>query len=187
VAFASLALAVLLSAALAPPDRGALRPLGIVFAVCVVLDIALGALFEATDAAVVWDTFPAYGDALLPSSDRLFAFSPAWRNLTENTYLIQAGHRMLSYGLWLVALGALAVSLVRGGPRAAPLLLFGLLSLDGALGVATLLLAEPPALSIAHQVCGVLVLAAALACFRAPTANVTAPAVRSVHMAPAIR
>jgi heme A synthase len=111
----------------------------------------------------VWTTFPGYDDALMPSSDRLFAFSPAWRNVTENLYLVQAVHRLLSMALWFAALAWLVAAMWRAERRWRPALLFGLLSLDAALGVATLLQGEPVVLSIAHQVGAVLVLAAALA------------------------
>jgi hypothetical protein len=118
VAFASLALAFLLCAATdsAPqPDRGQSRRLWrAVWAFFLALNIAFGALLEATDGAVVWSTFPGYADGLLPSADRLFAFSPTWRNVTENVYLIQASHRVLSVGLCLAALMALIATVWPG-------------------------------------------------------------------------
>jgi heme a synthase len=168
VTFASLALALLLAATLSEvrPHRrdGEARLLFAAgFAFFIALDVAFGALFEATDAAVVWGTFPGYVDGLLPGPDRLFAFSPAWRNVTENVYLIQACHRVLSIALWIAALVTLAAAWWRGSRLGGPALLFGLLTLDGALGVAILALDEPAALSISHQACAVLVLAAALA------------------------
>jgi cytochrome c oxidase assembly protein subunit 15 len=167
VTFASLAMAFLLCAAIDPgakADRGRSRRLwAAVWAVLVALDIAFGALLEATDGAVVWSTFPGYADGVLPSLDRLFAFHPAWRNITENVYLIQASHRVLSVGLWLAALMALAATAWRRQRLAWPALLFGLLTLDGALGVATLAKALPAVLSITHQFAAVLVLVAVLA------------------------
>jgi cytochrome c oxidase assembly protein subunit 15 len=163
VSFASLALAALVAAAASPRGAGWPRPLALVFAFFVVLDIAFGALFEATDAAVVWDTFPGYGQEAMPGPDRLFAFSPVWRNLTENAYLIQACHRLLSFALWLAALAALTVAVLHRRRLVQSALLFTLLTLDGVLGIATLLTGEPSALSVAHQVGAVLVLAVALA------------------------
>jgi cytochrome c oxidase assembly protein subunit 15 len=166
VTFASLGLAFLLRAVVdsgTGAHRGRQRrPWGAVWAFFLAFDIAFGALLEATDGAVVWNTFPGYADGLLPSADRLFAFTPAWRNVTENVYLIQASHRVLSVGLWLAALTVLAAA-ARGRQRLAwPALLFGLLTLDGALGVAALAHALPAVLSIVHQVGAVLVLAVAL-------------------------
>jgi len=163
VTFASVALALLLAVFAAPQQFRAPPLIGVVFAAFVALDIAFGALFEATDAGVVWTTFPGYADGPLPAPDRLFAFNPVWRNFTENVYLIQACHRVLSLALWGAALVWMSAAVVRRQRVGQPVLLFGLLTLDGALGVATLIEGEPLVLSIAHQVGAILVLAAALA------------------------
>jgi cytochrome c oxidase assembly protein subunit 15 len=165
VTCASLALALLIAATLdSEARRGRSRRLwGAAFASFIALDICSGALLQATDAAVVWNTFPGYADGLLPSADRLFALRPAWRNVTENVYLIQASHRVLSVGLWLAALLVLAWSAWRRQRLAWPALLFGLMTLDGALGISALTAAPPPVHSIAHQVGAVLTLAVALA------------------------
>jgi heme a synthase len=177
VTFASLALAVLLGAAIdSQARRGLSRRLwGAAFAFFIALDIGSGALLEATDGAVVWNTFPGYADGLLPSADRLFALRPAWRNVTENVYLIQASHRVLSVGLWLAALVALAAAAWRRQHLALPALLFGLMTLDGALGIAALTTAPPAVLSIAHQVGAVLALAVALVPAVARTGDGTQP------------
>jgi heme a synthase len=162
VTFASLGLALLLVATL---SRSLTMPsaIQIGFATFIALDIAFGALFEATDASVVWTTFPGYADGPLPATDRLLAFSPLWRNFTENVYLIQACHRVLSIAVWIAALAALAWALWCRGRIAGSLLLAGLLTLDGALGIATLKFDVSPVLSTTHQAVAVLVLAAALA------------------------
>lgn len=164
VTFASAGLALLIVGALGsgrPPAGSAMSR--VAWGAVIALDIAFGALFEALDAGPLWTTFPAYTDSLLPSFDRLFAFNPVWRNLTENGYLIQAGHRVLSIGLWAAAALAVVTAVVRGLPWAGAALLFGLLTLEGALGVATLQTGQPVVLSIVHQACAIAVLAAALA------------------------
>jgi hypothetical protein len=176
VTFASIALALVL-AALADPDRlRAPSAVAIAFATLAALDIVFGALFEATDAAVVWTTFPGYTDGALPGSDRVFAFSPLWRNLTENLYLIQACHRLLSFALWGGAAVWLALAVLRRQPIGRPALLLGLVTLAGAFGVATLLQGEPVVLSISHQVAGVFVLAASL-CVLSPREDRPSPAI----------
>lgn len=162
VTFASLALAFLLARCL--PAQGPTVPWRsrAAWAAVIALDIAFGAMFQTTDASAVWKTFPGYGGSLLPGPDRLFAFHPLWRNLTENGYFIQAAHRLLSGALWLAAAAACAVNWWRGLPTQRAALLFLLLTGEAALGIATLLLNLPLTLSIAHQFCAVLVLAAAL-------------------------
>jgi heme a synthase len=162
VTFASVALALLLAGALAPREpHGAMMPRA-AWGLAIAFDIAFGALLEAMDAGPLWTTFPAYADGLLPGTDRLFAFHPLWRNFTENGYLIQACHRVLSIGLWSGALLAIAVALFRGRALTRALLLFGLLTLEAALGIATLRAGAPVALSIAHQLAAVIILAVAL-------------------------
>jgi cytochrome c oxidase assembly protein subunit 15 len=125
-------------------------------------NIAFGALIEALDAGPLWTTFPGYTGSFLPTSDRLFALHPVWRNFTENGYLIQAAHRLLSIALWAAALLAVATAMRRQLPLTRTLVLFGLLTLDGALGIVTLQALQPVVPSIVHQVCAIAVLAAAL-------------------------
>ncbi|HEY4920520.1 MAG TPA: COX15/CtaA family protein [Xanthobacteraceae bacterium] len=163
VTFASVALALLLTAFLPQGEREAPSRTRVAWAIAIALDIAFGAMFQTTDASAVWKTFPGYGDALLPGPDRLFAFHPVWRNLTENAYFIQAAHRLLSFALWLAALVGWPVCWWRRQSLWRATVLVGLLTAEGALGAATLLLDLPLVLSIAHQFCAVLVLAAAIA------------------------
>jgi heme A synthase len=180
VTFASVALALLLAALAASGQFRAPPLIGIAFAVFVALNIGFGALFEATDAAVVWTTFPGYTEGLLPASDRLFAFSPVWRNFTENLYLIQACHRLLSIALWGAALGWLAAAMLRRRDVGQPAVLFGFLTLEGALGVAVLVQGEPLVLSITHQVGAIFALAAALA----PAMGLAPPRASAFALAP---
>jgi heme A synthase len=163
ISFASVGVAVLIVAAVAPrPSRTALLS-RVAWGVAIALTIGFGALFEALDAGPLWSTFPGYGDGLLPAADRLFAFHPLWRNFTENGYLVQACHRLLSVGLWAAAVVALLNAALQRRPWQGPLLLLALLSLQGVLGVAALAPGQPVLWSILHQVCAIAVLAAALA------------------------
>ena len=164
VTFASVGLAVLSVAVLVPqPTAGGSVVPRAAWAAVIALDIAFGVLFEALDAGPLWMTFPGYTDTLIPTPDRLFAFHPLWRNLTENGYLIQTCHRVLSIGLWGAALLALATAALRGQRAAGMLLLFGLLTFEAVLGIAALQPGQPVVASILHQVCAIAVLAAALA------------------------
>jgi heme a synthase len=164
VTVASAGLAMLIAAAIAPERPSEHVAPRLAWGLVIALDIAFGALFQSLDAGPLWTTFPGYTDGgLLPSLDRLFAFHPIWRNLTENGYLIQACHRLLSIGLWTAALAAVVAAVFRGQPRTRALVLFGLLSFEGALGVAVLQALYPVVLSIVHQLCAIAVLVAALA------------------------
>jgi heme a synthase len=164
VTVASVGLAMLIVTAMAPERAlsGAMTTRA-VWGATIALTIAFGALLEALDAGPLWTSFPGYDGHLLPTADRLFAFHPVWRNLTENGYLIQACHRLLSFGLWAAALLAVVSAMLRGTSATRALLLFALLTLEGALGVAALQAERPLVLSIVHQVCAIAVLAVALA------------------------
>jgi len=162
VTFASVALALLLAECLSTVERTEPWGARAVWVVIIALNIAFGAMFQTTDASAVWKTFPGYSGSFLPGSDRLFAFHPIWRNFTENAYFIQAAHRLLSLALWLAAAATWFACWWRGLSMQRAVLLFVLLTVDGVLGIATLLLDLPLVLSIAHQFGAVLVLAAAL-------------------------
>jgi cytochrome c oxidase assembly protein subunit 15 len=164
ITFASVGLAMLIVAAIAPErtQAGSAIP-RVAWGSVIALNIAFGALFEAMDAGPLWTTFPGYTDTLLPTPDRLFAFNPVWRNLTENGYLIQACHRLLSIGLWIAASLAVVTAMLRGLPWTGALVLFGVLTLEAVLGIAALRPGQPVIPSIMHQVGAIAVLAAALA------------------------
>jgi hypothetical protein len=165
VTFASVGLAMLIVCAVTPErSQAGLAIPRVAWGLAIALNIAFGALFEALDARPLWTSFPGYTDSLLPSSDRLFAFNPIWRNLTENGYLIQTCHRVLSIGLWAAASLAFVTAVLGDLAWTRAAVLFGLLTLEGALGVATLRADQQPlVLSIVHQACAIAVLAAALA------------------------
>ena len=164
VTFASVGLAMLIVMAIAPERAlsGSVT-MRVAWGAAIALTIAFGALLEALDAGPLWTSFPGYDGHLLPTADRLFAFHPVWRNLTENGYLIQACHRVLSFGLWAAALLAVVNAVLRGTSLTRAIVLFGLLTLEGALGVATLQAERPLVFSIIHQVCAIAILAVALA------------------------
>jgi cytochrome c oxidase assembly protein subunit 15 len=164
IAFASVGVAMLIVVAIEQePGQGGSAIPRVAWASVIALNIAFGALLEALDAGPLWTTFPGYDDALLPTPDRLLAFHPFWRNVTENGYFVQASHRVLSIGLWAAALVAVAIAALRRQPLMGTVVLFGLLTLEGALGIATLRPGAAVSLSIVHEVCAIAVLAAALA------------------------
>ena len=143
ITFASVGLAMLIVVAIAPPaapgvpvsPRLASR---VTWGSFIAINIAFGALFEALDAGPLWTSFPGYADAILPAPDRLLAFNPVWRNFTENGYFVQASHRVLSIGLWTAALLTVLIAAFRRLPLARVVVLLGLLTLEGVLGVVTL-------------------------------------------------
>jgi heme a synthase len=163
VTFASAAVAAVLASVIAPPQpwpRPRAFPLcRCLWAGAILIDIAFGALFMARDAAAVWTSWPGIGDVPF---DRFVSYQPLWLNFLFNPYTIQVVHRRLSGLLWISALAYLIWSIRRHPQGVAPAAgLFGLLTLEMAIGVATLWLGVPPALSLLHRLAGVAVLAIA--------------------------
>src|SRR5262249_16452009 len=150
VTFASAAVAAVLASVIAPPQpwrraRG-FRLAASLWAGAILIDIAFGALFMARDAAAVWTSWPGIAEI---SFERFVSYQPVWLNFLFNPYTIQVVHRRLSGVLWISALGYLVWSIRRHPQSVAPAAgLFGLLTLEMAIGVAALLLGVPPTLSL---------------------------------------
>ncbi len=163
VTFASAAVAAVLASVLAPPQpevrRQALRPAAWLWSAAFLIDIAFGALFMARDVAAVWPSWPGLGEVPL---ERFVSYQPLWLNFVFNPYAIQLVHRALSVALWIAALGYLMWS-IRRHPHgvASAAALFGLLTSEMAIGVATLVTGVPAAPSLLHRIGGVVLLAIA--------------------------
>jgi cytochrome c oxidase assembly protein subunit 15 len=177
VAFASAAVAAVLASVIAPPQlwpraRG-FRLAACLWAGAILIEIAFGALFMARDAAAVWSSWAGFGEVPL---DRFVSYRPLWLNLVFNPYTIQLVHRALSVALWIGALGYLVSSFRRNRDRLMPTAaLFGLLAVEMAIGVATLALGVPAALSLLHRIGGVILLAVA---FTLPPSRTPSPSRR---------
>ena len=123
----------------------------------IVLDVAFGALFAARDAAGAWTTWPDYGGNILPPIDQLTTYVPVWLNFTFNQTMIQFIHRTLSGVLWFLALWQLARA--RSHSVNLAIVRFSLITAQMLTGIATLLLGVPAALSVAHQIGSIALLA----------------------------
>jgi cytochrome c oxidase assembly protein subunit 15 len=133
--------------------------------VLVVLQIYLGALVSGLRAGLIYNTWPLIDGSLVPEGSRLFFYAPLWRNFFENTLTVQFNHRMVAYALEaLVLLHAIDVArTLRGGPAlTTALVLASAVTLQAALGIATLLHQAPLALALPHQAMALIVLAVAL-------------------------
>jgi heme a synthase len=185
VVLASAALAAIMASAIVPPRAGvSRRSPGArsewLWIAIILVDLCFGALLASCNAAASWPTWPGYGNDILPPLAQLVSYSRWWLNLTFNPYGIQLAHRAVSSVMWLVALWQLGAAVWRGHPATRPALRFGLVSAQAATGIATLVLAVPAALSIAHQVGGVILLAAVVAFRLAGGATIGAMAPRGL-------
>jgi cytochrome c oxidase assembly protein subunit 15 len=149
----------------AEPAPPRLRRSALALAVMVLFQIYLGALVAGLDAGLVFNTWPLIDGSLIPSAERLWFESPAWRNLFDNTLMVQFEHRMFAYILWLAAVWH-AVDFIRarvgGAALTGALALAGLVTVQAAIGILTLLHQAPFALASLHQLTGIAVLTVAV-------------------------
>ena len=120
----------------------------------VIVQIYLGALVSGLRAGFIYNTWPLIDGSLIPDSARLFFHTPAWRNLFENSLTAQFDHRMVAYALWLLAVlhAADVARTARGGPLLnGALALAAVVTLQAALGIATLIYQSPLGLALLHQ------------------------------------
>ncbi len=129
----------------------------------VILQIYLGALVAGLDAGLTYNTWPLIDGAVIPSAERLWFETPGWRNLFENALTVQFNHRMVAYALWLAAL-LHAVDAARRGSAAAAgaIALAAAMTVQAAVGVATLLYQAPISLALIHQAMAIVVLTIAV-------------------------
>jgi cytochrome c oxidase assembly protein subunit 15 len=129
----------------------------------VLLTLTAGAFLAGLRGGLFYNSFPLMNGSVLP--DGYAALAPFYRNWFENPAAANFDHRLLAELTWaataLLWLYARAIDLPRGA-RAALHALFALVSLQAALGIATLLLVVPLPLAVAHQAGAMLVVTAAV-------------------------
>jgi len=132
----------------------------------VLLQIGLGALVAGLRAGRAYNTWPLIDGYFLPPLDQLTLFSPLWRNVLDNILMVQFQHRMTAYALLALALmQALYTSRVVAGSRAErrAFAVAGLVAMQAAIGIVTLVLAVPLWAGLLHQAFAMLVLGMAVA------------------------
>ena len=100
----------------------------------------------------------------------LWAAKPAWTNFTDNAVMVQFTHRISAYLLWgAVLLHAIWMGRTEKGTTHARRgwVLFVLVTLQAAIGITTLILQVPMTWALLHQFGGLVVLAFAVAHWRA--------------------
>jgi len=158
------ALSLVYPAAATPSaEQAPLRRLAWIITTVVAYMIVTGGFVAGIRAGAAYNTFPLMNGHLVPPE--IFMIEPWYRNFFDNMATVQFDHRL---GAWLLVLlvpwfwlkarsGALAARARLGAH-----LLLGMLALQVALGIATLLLVVPVPLAAAHQAGAVLLLSAAL-------------------------
>ena len=150
--------------ATAAPANRAVRRLAFAVAALVFVMALTGGFVAGIRAGFAYNTFPLMNGSVVPPE--IFMIEPWWKNFFWNMATVQFDHRLLAWALAFVV-PALWWKL-RANPglparaRTGGGILLGLLVLQIALGIATLLLVVPIPLAAAHQGGAVLVFAAAL-------------------------
>jgi heme a synthase len=138
-----------------------LRATAIVLLALVLGQIYWGALVAGLRAGLLYNTWPLIDGHVVPAAASLFFNEPWWRNLFENPLMVQFTHRMIAYALWIVAL-AHAIDSVRAGRAGLSIVLAIAVTIQAALGIATLLNQVPISLALTHQGMAIIVLAIAV-------------------------
>ena len=122
-----------------------------------------GGLVAGTRAGYAYNTFPLMNGHVVPPE--YLMIEPWWQNLLHNMAAVQFNHRLIAWALFVLIpafwLAAHRVALPPSARRAANLML-GMLGVQLALGIATLLNGVPVALGAAHQAGAVVLFALSL-------------------------
>jgi heme a synthase len=130
----------------------------------VIAQIYLGALVAGLRAGLIYNTWPLIDGSIVPPAKDLFFDAPLWRNFFENALTVQFDHRMLAYGVCILALVNLfdVLRSDRNGPLVAGAGLLAVATLaQMAIGIITLMNSAPVGLALMHQAMALVVVTAA--------------------------
>ncbi len=163
-----------------PDDRGqraaAAQPgLANALAVLVFTQVILGGFVAGLKAGRAFNTWPLMDGHVIP--DGIAQLNPWWLNLTENMATVQFNHRLAAY--LIVALGIANAVRLLATRASEPLARSGIALALGlvaqmTLGIATVLLAVPIGLGVAHQGLAAIVMVIAVCHAHAATQNASA-------------
>jgi heme a synthase len=127
------------------------------------VQIFLGGLVAGLRAGKAFNTWPLMDGQVVPPG--LFTLEPLWRNFLDNLILVQFQHRIVAYALFALALVQVACTYL-GAPKSRlarrTLHVAGIVLIQAALGITTLVLVVPLWAALLHQAFAMLVLAAAV-------------------------
>ncbi len=123
------------------------------------VQMAAGALVAGHDGGKTYTDWPLMAGEFFPSA--YWSNTLGARTVVENVATVQFNHRILAYTLWVAALAA-AFVFRRHSLNGAFALVATLTTLQGALGILTLINAAPLGLALMHQGLGVILTLAAV-------------------------
>ena len=162
IVWTALDLRQLAESPLAKPARLTLLSAGAIALLFV--QLLLGAFTAGLDAGYAFASWPLMGDAWFPAGAA--NLTPAWRNAVDNPVVVQFIHRWFAF-VAAAGLVWLAVRSQRAGARGAASAVMGLVALQIALGIATLLSGVEIVVAVAHQANAALLLMATTVCAHA--------------------
>ena len=129
--------------------------------VLVFIQIGLGGLVAGLGAGLIYNSFPDMNGQIIP--DGLLFLKPWYRNMIENTTMVQFLHRLGAYSIVLMAImlgGMVWKTRIRSRIfcRSTAAML-GIVAVQFGLGVATLLFQVPVVLASCHQLMGLILFA----------------------------
>ena len=128
------------------------------------LMVLSGGFVAGLQAGLIYNTFPLMGNSFIPPN--LFALTPFWTNFFDNMTTVQFDHRIIAYILAImipIFWFKLRRRDVSNRTKTLSNLLLGLLALQIALGITTLIYHVPTVLGVAHQAIGSLLFITSLA------------------------
>ncbi len=147
---------------------GRLRATALFLLLLVFLQLFMGGIVAGLRAGLVDNTWPLMDGSFIPPADALWPQDPWSTNIFDTPVTAQFLHRMIAYVIFVVAALHLGDAWMNAGGRArtGAVIVFAHVVMQIVLGVATLLLVEPPftgtphiLLALAHQAIGMAVLA----------------------------
>ena len=151
----------------AAPSASSGRYAGLI-AILVLVQIYLGGLVAGLDAGLAYNTWPMMDGSLVPAN--LMTVKPLWLNFFENAKTVQFTHRMFAYALWLVVFLHMLFAVVRSAGTThanRAVVLFILVTVQAGVGIMTLLSQVTVSWALVHQGMALVVLAFAIAHWRA--------------------
>tara|TARA_B100000029_G_C17591790_1_gene962753 strand:+ start:1526 stop:2602 length:1077 start_codon:yes stop_codon:yes gene_type:complete len=125
----------------------------------IVITLLSGGFVAGLNAGHAFNTFPLMGGKIFP--DGYFALNPWWKNLFDNIPSVQFNHRYLGILTYIIVCLFILTSwrdnVLKYYHWALSLLLFSV-SIQGALGILTLILHVPVFIAAAHQAVGLIIL-----------------------------
>ena len=133
------------------------------------VQLFLGGLVAGLNAGFIYNSWPLIEGRFIPPLSELYPLTPAWLNHLETVKTVQFQHRMLAYGLVLLALWHAFVLVRRraAGPAGRAMavqasIVAGLARAQAAVGIMTLLLVVPVWSALLHQALAVVLLGASI-------------------------